>query len=79
MGSPVLVQSSQANDMDSHLSRRYIRPATNPIRSHDATADGSRFLVVRTTPLIAPPGEIHVVVHWLDELKSLMAAQGSVP
>jgi Tol biopolymer transport system component/tRNA A-37 threonylcarbamoyl transferase component Bud32 len=46
--------------------------STTPLRGYDVTADGSRFLVVRYTPLAAPPGEIHVLVNWLGEVKRIM-------
>jgi hypothetical protein len=49
---------------------------TNPLRSWDVTADGSRFLVVYGTMVKAPPGDVHVIVNWFTDLRRLFAGAG---
>jgi hypothetical protein len=52
---------------------------TGPIRSHDVSADGSRFAVVERRSLPQPPGEIHVLVNWFTELRRLTTRQEGRP
>jgi serine/threonine-protein kinase len=49
---------------------------TNPLRSWDVTADGSRFLAVNGTMVKAPPGDVHVIVNWFGDLRRLFASAG---
>jgi|CXWL01.1.fsa_nt_gi serine/threonine-protein kinase len=46
---------------------------TTPLRSHDVTADGSRFFVIKGASSHAPPGELHLMFNWITTLGRLEA------
>jgi hypothetical protein len=50
--------------------------STVPVRSWDVSADGQRFLMLRSIPQTDKPvTAIHVVLNWTEELKRRVRAQ----
>jgi serine/threonine-protein kinase len=56
-----------------------VLPGSNPLRSWDVTADGSRFVIVRYTYVQSPPGDVHLMVNWFPELRRLFDRAGGRP
>jgi serine/threonine-protein kinase len=50
---------------------RYAFGNTTGVRSWDATADGSRFLLITGSRTHSPPGELRFVANWTTELQRL--------